>query len=189
MTVSACTLVVSMHTDHIILGLNSNEWQHGLAVSLTNDGPAASGHVGSCMHGLTRHPLLCMRAGRHVYATLTGFLLLYYPFGNGVFHLFVPSLLTYLAMHQIQEYSATLSWVISFAYLIAWCACRMPNALMLWACACRMHGALMPWIDWPSITCGVCSRETHAMDMVTTGLHAPAGMQCTLACIMRKRLA
>ena len=35
-------------------------------------------------------------------------------------HLFVPSLLTYGAMHQMPEHSATLSWVFSFAYLIAW---------------------------------------------------------------------
>ncbi|BDA41335.1 Lysophospholipid acyltransferase 2 [Coccomyxa sp. Obi] len=57
--------------------------------------------------------------GRHIYAIITGFALLYYPFGNGVLHLLVPSILTYLVMLQVRENSATLSWVINFAYLIA----------------------------------------------------------------------
>ena len=61
-------------------------------------------------------------AGRHIYATVTGFALLYYPFGNGVFHLFVPTILTYLVMLQFQDYSATLSWLVNFTYLIGWCA-------------------------------------------------------------------
>lgn len=64
--------------------------------------------------------LYCCSAGRHLFAIITGFALLYYPFGNGVFHLLVPSLLTYLVMLQVRENSATLSWVINFAYLIAW---------------------------------------------------------------------
>ena len=60
--------------------------------------------------------------GRHIYATVTGFALLYYPFGNGVFHLFVPTILTYLVMLQFQDSSATLSWLVNFTYLIGWCA-------------------------------------------------------------------
>ncbi|CAK0783622.1 hypothetical protein CVIRNUC_006821 [Coccomyxa viridis] len=56
--------------------------------------------------------------GKHIYATVTGFALLYYPFGNGVFHLFVPTILTYLVMLQFQDYSATLSWIVNFTYLI-----------------------------------------------------------------------
>ena len=63
---------------------------------------------------------LCGGTGRHLYAAITGFLLLWYPFRYGTLHLFVPSLLTYGAMHQMPEHSATLSWVFSFAYLIAW---------------------------------------------------------------------
>lgn len=51
---------------------------------------------------------------------MTGFALLYYPFGNGVFHLFVPTILTYLVMLQLQDYSATLSWLVNFTYLIGW---------------------------------------------------------------------
>ena len=65
---------------------------------------------------------LSFPAGRHIYATVTGFALLYYPFGNGVFHLFVPTILTYLVMLQFQDYSATLSWLVNFTYLIGWCA-------------------------------------------------------------------
>ena len=76
--------------------------------------------------------LLVWRAGRHIYAAVTGLLLLYYPFGAGVLHLFVPSLLVYLAMHQMQESAATLSWVISFAYLIAW-------YISLAVAACPLH--------------------------------------------------
>lgn len=59
-------------------------------------------------------------AGRHLFAIITGFALLFYPFGYGVFHLLVPTILTYLVMLQIREYSATLSWIINFTYLIAW---------------------------------------------------------------------
>jgi len=59
-------------------------------------------------------------AGRHIYATVTGFALLYYPFGNGVFHLFVPTVLTYFVMLQFQDTSATLSWLVNFTYLIGW---------------------------------------------------------------------
>ena len=51
---------------------------------------------------------------------MTGFALLYYPFGNGVFHLFVPTILTYLVMLQFQDSSATLSWLVNFTYLIGW---------------------------------------------------------------------
>ena len=58
--------------------------------------------------------------GRHIYATVTGFGLLYYPFGNGVFHLFVPTVLTYFVMLQFQDTSATLSWLVNFTYLIGW---------------------------------------------------------------------
>ncbi|EIE25092.1 membrane bound O-acyl transferase family protein [Coccomyxa subellipsoidea C-169] len=57
--------------------------------------------------------------GKHTFAIVTGFALLYYPFGIGVLHLLVPTFLTYLVMLQVRENSATLSWVINFAYLIA----------------------------------------------------------------------
>ena len=64
--------------------------------------------------------MLLSLAGKHIYAIVTGFALLYYPFGNGVFHLFVPTILTYLVMLQFQDYSATLSWIVNFTYLIGW---------------------------------------------------------------------
>ena len=134
-----------------------------------------------------------MRAGRHIYAAITGFLLLYYPFGNGVFHLFVPSLLTYLAMHQIQEYSATLSWVISFAYLIAWCARRhaciaalrckrqgirgIRNHMQLEACmhllACKRVHLRMCAVKGRGVGVGGLSKTVHAC--------------CTQPCGERKR--
>lgn len=55
-----------------------------------------------------------------MFAIITGFALLFYPFGYGVLHLLVPTILTYLVMLQIREYSATLSWVVNFTYLVAW---------------------------------------------------------------------
>ena len=45
---------------------------------------------------------------------------MYYPFGNGVFHLFVPSMLTYLAMWGLREKAGKIAWLIDFTYLIGW---------------------------------------------------------------------
>jgi lysophospholipid acyltransferase len=59
-------------------------------------------------------------AARHVYALVTGFLLIYYPFGNGCFHALVPSLLTYVAMVRIRQHCGTLSWLVTFTYLLIW---------------------------------------------------------------------
>ena len=58
--------------------------------------------------------------GRHFFSLVTGILLLYYPFGNGVVHLLLPSILTYLIMLRIREYAATLAWLVNFGYLISW---------------------------------------------------------------------
>jgi hypothetical protein len=46
-------------------------------------------------------------------------LLIYYPFGNGCFHAFVPSLLTYIAMARFRRHCGTLTWLVAFPYLIA----------------------------------------------------------------------
>jgi lysophospholipid acyltransferase len=73
----------------------------------------------SALNLVQQTPRVC-GAGRHIFAIVTGFALLFYPFGYGVLHLLVPSALTYLVMLQIREYSATLSWIINFTYLIAW---------------------------------------------------------------------
>lgn len=56
--------------------------------------------------------------GRHWFAAITGFILIYYPFGNGCFHALVPSILTYLAMVNFREHCGTLTWLITFPYLI-----------------------------------------------------------------------
>ena len=61
-----------------------------------------------------------MSAGRHVYSLITGFLLIYYPFGNGVFHAFVPAMITYFAMLAFRRQCGKLAWLIDFTYLIGW---------------------------------------------------------------------
>lgn len=70
--------------------------------------------------GTTAHLGWC--AGRHLYAALTGFLLIYYSFGNSTFHLLIPSAVTYLAMLRLRQHAATLSWLVTFSYLLFWCA-------------------------------------------------------------------
>jgi hypothetical protein len=53
-----------------------------------------------------------------VFSTVTGFLLVYYPFGNGCIHAFVPSLLIYACMRRIRQRCGTLAWAVAFPYLI-----------------------------------------------------------------------
>lgn len=55
---------------------------------------------------------------RHLFSVLSGFLLLYYPFGNGVFHTVVMSALTYLFMLRFRQHCGTLTWLVVFPYLI-----------------------------------------------------------------------
>jgi lysophospholipid acyltransferase len=57
---------------------------------------------------------------RHIYAAITGFLLIYYPFGGGVLNALVPAALSYVAMLRFREHAATLTWLTSFGYLL-WC--------------------------------------------------------------------
>lgn len=59
-------------------------------------------------------------AGRHFYAIVTGFCLIYYPFGSGCFHALVPSTITYAAMKFLRPQAASLAWIINFTYLIGW---------------------------------------------------------------------
>lgn len=59
---------------------------------------------------------------RHWFALITGFLLIYYPFGSGVMHAFVSSTLVYLAMAAVPSHCGTLAWLIAFPYLILKCA-------------------------------------------------------------------
>ena len=64
------------------------------------------------------HSSLRPLSARHLYAVITGFLLVYYPFGFGVIHAAAPSALVYLAMLLVPSACGTLSWLISFPYLI-----------------------------------------------------------------------
>jgi hypothetical protein len=64
--------------------------------------------------------LACAHAGRHIYAAITGFLLIYYPFGGGVLNALVPAALSYVAMLRFREHAATLTWLTSFGYLLWW---------------------------------------------------------------------
>ena len=61
-----------------------------------------------------------MAAGRHLFSVLSAFLLLYYPFGNGVLHTVVTSALTYLFMLRFRQHCGTLTWLVVFPYLILW---------------------------------------------------------------------
>ncbi|KAK9819931.1 hypothetical protein WJX72_004021 [[Myrmecia] bisecta] len=56
--------------------------------------------------------------GRHLFSFLTGFFLVYYPFGNGCLHLVIAAVLTYFAMLIAREHAGTLAWLIDFTYLI-----------------------------------------------------------------------
>lgn len=70
------------------------------------------------MHRCWHSPLPA--TGRHLYAIITGILLIYYPFGNGVFHAFVPSLVTYAFMLVARKQCGRLAWLVDFSYLIGW---------------------------------------------------------------------
>ena len=61
-----------------------------------------------------------LNAGRHLYAAITGFILIYYPFGSGVLNALVPAALSYVAMLRFREHAATLTWLTSFGYLLWW---------------------------------------------------------------------
>jgi len=73
----------------------------------------------TCDHLLVpKHTLGVSFAVRHIYALITGFLLVYYPFGFGSIHAVVPSTLVYLAMLIMPSSSGLLAWMICFPYLI-----------------------------------------------------------------------
>ncbi|KAL3156423.1 hypothetical protein ABBQ38_000734 [Trebouxia sp. C0009 RCD-2024] len=63
--------------------------------------------------------------GRHLYAIVTGFCLIFYPFGYGCFHALVPSTLTYVMMGCLRPQAASLAWIINFTYLIG---CHVASA-------------------------------------------------------------
>lgn len=55
---------------------------------------------------------------RHWYALITGFILIYYPFGNGCLHALVTSSATYFLMVAFRQHCGTLTWLTAFPYLI-----------------------------------------------------------------------
>ncbi len=59
-------------------------------------------------------------AARHIYAAVSGFALIYYPFGAGCFNAFVPTALSYLTMWRLRQHCGTLTWIIAFGYLLWW---------------------------------------------------------------------
>lgn len=63
--------------------------------------------------------LASFSAARHLYAMITGLLLIYYPFGNGCVHGLVTASVTYFFMLRFRKHCGTLTWVVIFPYLIA----------------------------------------------------------------------
>jgi hypothetical protein len=57
-------------------------------------------------------------SGRHAYAIVTGFCLLYYPFGNGILHFFVSSAVVYCLMLLAPRNCGNLTWGFAMSYLI-----------------------------------------------------------------------
>jgi hypothetical protein len=62
--------------------------------------------------------LLFWQVVRHIYSLVTGFLLVYYPFGSGVLQALLPIVLTYMAMLLVPRSAGKLGWVICFPYLV-----------------------------------------------------------------------
>ena len=67
-------------------------------------------------------PPVCAAAGRHLYSAVTGVLLVYYPFGNSTAELLIPAAVTYVAMLRLRQHATTLAWLITFGFLLYWCA-------------------------------------------------------------------
>jgi hypothetical protein len=61
----------------------------------------------------------CLCSGRNLFSTVSGSLLLLYPFGGQVTHGVVAALVTYLLMWCGPRYCGTLTWSIVFSYLVA----------------------------------------------------------------------
>ena len=57
--------------------------------------------------------------GRHIYAIVTGFALIYYPFGSGCFHSLVTATVVYAFMVLVPDSCGALAWMFAFPYLIA----------------------------------------------------------------------
>lgn len=53
-----------------------------------------------------------------MYSLITGFLLIYFPFGNGSFHAIITSLVVFVLMKMSPKYCGSLTWGFAFPYLI-----------------------------------------------------------------------
>jgi lysophospholipid acyltransferase len=56
--------------------------------------------------------------GRHIYAIVTGFCLLYFPFGTGMVHFVVSSAVVYCLMLAAPYNCGKMTWIFAFSYLI-----------------------------------------------------------------------
>lgn len=61
---------------------------------------------------------LACTAVRHLYASVTGLLLIYYPFGAGIMQAFPPVIVTWLVMALAPRHSGMLAWALNFPYLM-----------------------------------------------------------------------
>ena len=59
-----------------------------------------------------------LAAARQVFSIVTGFLLIYYPFGDGCLHAFATSMLVYACMRFNRRRCGTLAWLVTFPYLV-----------------------------------------------------------------------
>ena len=98
---------------------NSETYQHPHNIS-TARYRVRENKSGPSLACIDKIHVVAIRTGRHLYSAVTGFLLIYYPFGNSAFALLFPSAVTYLAMLRLRQHAATLSWLVTFSFLLYW---------------------------------------------------------------------
>lgn len=59
-------------------------------------------------------------AGRHLYSTITGIALIYYPFGASIIYIAPPCIVAYLGMLFAPKRAGTIAWLTVMPYLIYW---------------------------------------------------------------------
>lgn len=62
-------------------------------------------------------PAATLRAARHLYALLSGLLLVYFPFGMGITQVALPLVVTYAAMALAPRHCGAIAW-LNMAFLI-----------------------------------------------------------------------
>lgn len=67
----------------------------------------------------------CGCEGAHLFAVVTGLLLIYFPFGSGVLHVVLPILITFAALHLVPRRCGTVVWCLCFPHLIYMYADRL----------------------------------------------------------------